>query len=78
VTGQIKAAKTVQPAMARPLLSLGRAMSRPAGRLMVVHRASATAPATRVLAPGVEALDIRGLVNALAGQRERTRKSRAR
>lgn len=75
---ECKAAKTVQPAMARPLLSLGRAMSRPAGRLMVVHRASATAPATRVLAPGVEALDIRGLVNALAGQRERTRKSRAR
>jgi predicted AAA+ superfamily ATPase len=75
---ECKAAKIVQPAMARPLLSLGRAMSRPAGRLMVVHRASATAPATRVLAPGVEALDIRGLVNALAGQRERTRKSRAR
>jgi predicted AAA+ superfamily ATPase len=63
---ECKAAKTVQPASAGPLLSLGRAMSPSAERLMVVHRASASAPSTHALAPGVEALDIRGFVDALA------------
>jgi hypothetical protein len=62
---ECKAAKTVQPAAAGPLLSLAGAMSRSAGRLTLVHRASATAPSTHALAPGVEALDIREFVDAL-------------
>jgi len=73
-----KAAKTVQPAMAGPLQSLGRAARRLGARLLVVHRASASAPSTHALAPGVEALDIRAFSEALADQRGRTRKSPAR
>jgi len=65
---ECKATKTARPAMAGPLLSLRRAMSRRAGRLMVVHRASASAPSTHALAPGVEALDVLGFVKALAGR----------
>jgi len=65
---ECKAARTVQPAMGRPLLSLKRSMSRPPGRLLVVHRGSAGAPAMRALAPGVEALDVRVLGSALAGR----------
>ncbi len=65
---ECKATRTVHPAMAGPLLSLGRAMRRPAGRLLVVHRAAAKAPSTHALAPGVEALDLEAFVNALPPQ----------
>jgi hypothetical protein len=64
---ECKAAKTVQPAMARPLLSLKRSMIRPPGRLLVVHRGSASGPSMQALTPGVEALDVQGFVMALAG-----------
>ncbi len=76
---EAKAAKTVMPAMAGPLLSLRRAMRRPPGRLLIVHRSSKTGPSTHALAPGVEAVDICGLVKLLpdnGGKRSRpTRKS---
>jgi hypothetical protein len=63
---ECKAAKTVHPAMAGPLLSLKRAMRRPPGRLLLVHRASEAAPPTHALAPGVEAVEVSGLVDLLA------------
>lgn len=59
-----KAAKTVLPAMGRPLLSLRRSVHRPT-RLFVVHRASAGAPPTQAVAPGVTALDIGAFVRLL-------------
>jgi len=64
---ECKAAKTVQPAMAGPLLSLRRSMSRPPARLLLVHRRPEAAPSTHALSPGVAAVDLRGLLNLLAG-----------
>jgi hypothetical protein len=69
-----KASKTVTPRMATPLTSLRRSM--PGGdsvRLTVVHRTSASAPASRGLAPGVEALDMQSFVEALDGRPRRAR-----
>jgi predicted AAA+ superfamily ATPase len=63
---ECKASKTVQPAMAGPLGSLRRSMGdRTPVRLSVVHRTSKTAPPTRALAPGIEALDVRAFVDDL-------------
>jgi len=63
---ECKASKTVHPRMAGPLASLRGSMSdrRPV-RLTVVYRASAGAPPTRALAPGVEALDVQSFVREL-------------
>lgn len=66
---ECKAAKTLRPGMAGPLLSLRRAMSRKPARLLVVHRSSDGAPATHALALGVKALDVGGFVNLLAAHR---------
>lgn len=69
---ECKASRTVQPSMARSLSSLRRAMGdRTPVRLSVVHRTSTTGPPTRALAPGVEALGVRALVDALGGRRAR-------
>lgn len=66
---ECKASRTVQPAMARPMESLRRSMGdRAPGRLTVVHRASPSAPPTRALAPGIEALPMEDFVRALAGR----------
>src|SRR5439155_13408953 len=62
---ECKATRTVQPAMAEPLVRLARAMRRPPARLLVVHRASATTPPTQVVAPGVRALEVRGFAEWL-------------
>jgi predicted AAA+ superfamily ATPase len=63
---ECKASKTVHPAMAGPLGSLRRSMDEQASvRLSLVHRVSSTAPLTRALAPGVEALDLRAFVEDL-------------
>jgi predicted AAA+ superfamily ATPase len=63
---ECKASKTVQPSMAGPLGSLRKAIGHPADRMLVrssvVHRASSTAPPTRALSPGIEALDVRAFV----------------
>jgi hypothetical protein len=77
---ECKASKTVHPAMAGPLGSLRRAIGgggdRAAVRSSVVHRASATAPPTRALAPGIEALDVRALVDELNVRPGRRRKAK--
>jgi predicted AAA+ superfamily ATPase len=63
---ECKASKTVHPRMSGPLVSLRRAMSGPRSvRLTVVYRTSPTAPPSRALAPGVDALDVRRFVDAL-------------
>jgi hypothetical protein len=67
---ECKASKTVHPRMSGPLASLRRAMSGPRSvRLTVVHRTSTTAPPSRALAPGVDALDVRRFVDALEAYR---------
>lgn len=60
------ASKTVHPAMARPLDSLRRSMgNRTPIRSVLIHRRSRTAPPTRALWPGVEALDVVEFVKVL-------------
>ena len=63
---ECKASRTVLPPMAAPLQSLGHAMAAVHPRLLVVHRSSPSAPPTRALAPGVEALDVSSFVEELA------------
>lgn len=73
---ECKASKTVQPSMAGSLGSLRRSMGDQAPvRLSVVHRASTTAPLTRALAPGIEALDVRAFVDDLNGRSGRPPKA---
>jgi predicted AAA+ superfamily ATPase len=75
---ECKASKTVMPRMAGPMESLRRAMGKHGPvRMTVVHRASTTARPSRVLTPGVEALDVQVFVDALLDQ-TRQRKSQRR
>lgn len=63
---ECKATKTAHPSLATPLQKLRRAMGdRKGTRLSVVHRATASALTSRVLAAGVEALDVESFVRAL-------------
>ena len=63
---ECKAAKTVLPPMAGPMMSLRRPIgNRSSVRMAVVHRPSQGAPQTRVLAPGVEALTLPDFVEEL-------------
>jgi len=56
---ECKAARTLHPSMAAPMLSLRRSMPRQAqARLAVVSRASFSGPPITTLAPGVEAFDL--------------------
>jgi len=73
---ECKASKTVHPSMAGPLNSLRRSMgTRAPSRVSVVHLASPSAPPTRALVPGVEALDVSQFVTALtASTRPRARR----
>jgi hypothetical protein len=62
---EAKAGKTVRPSMASPLLSLRRALPKPSGRLIVVHRKSRSQLPTAAIAPGVEALDLERFIQEL-------------
>lgn len=62
---EVKAGKTVRPAMAAPMLTLKQAMGPRARRLTIAHRKSQSAVSTTALAPGVEALDIPQLIAKL-------------
>ena len=76
---ECKASRTVQPRMAAPLGALRRSMSdKQPVRLSLVHRTSTTAPLTRALVPGIEALDVRAFVEDLNGGPRRETKSRVR
>ncbi len=76
---ECKASKTVMPGMAGPLASLRRSMTgQPTLRQSVVHRASATAPRSRGLSPGVEALDVGTFVGALGEAAKRSTNAKSR
>jgi uncharacterized protein len=62
---ECKAGKTVQPTMASPLLSLRRALGKRSKRLLIVHRKSNSALATKAVARGVEAIDLERFVGEL-------------
>ncbi len=63
---ECKAAKTVLPGMARPLQTLRKTMSaKHPVHASIVHRPSATGPSTRVLLPGIDALDTTAFVDLL-------------
>ena len=63
---ECKASKTAQPSMARPMEALRRAIKSPRSmRMTIVHRESRSNPAMRSVAPGVDAMGLRGLVEIL-------------
>jgi len=62
---ECKAGKTVYPAMAASLLSLRRTLGDRPVRLVVVHGKSRSAPATRAIASGVEAIEWERFVASL-------------
>lgn len=71
---ECKATKTVLPAMAKALVSLGRTARRASTRAMVVHRAPKSGLTMHALAPGVEALPVEAFVEKMAGARESRRR----
>jgi uncharacterized protein len=70
---ECKAGKTVRPAMAAPLLSLRRTLEKRSTRLTIVHRKSRSTPATKVVAEGIEALDLERFVSELTRDRQAVR-----
>jgi predicted AAA+ superfamily ATPase len=66
---ECKAAKTVHPAMANSLLVLRRAMGRKSARAAVVHRSGAGEPSTSAIVPGVEAVNVRTLIQSIGSSR---------
>jgi uncharacterized protein len=63
---ECKAGKTVRPTMAGPLLALRRTLEKRPTRLIVVHRKSRSAQATRAVASGVEAIELERFVANLS------------
>ena len=66
---EAKAARTVTPRDAEPLVRLRRSVVRHAVEAFVVHRAEATDVAGGAVRPGVRAVGVAGLVEALASRR---------
>jgi hypothetical protein len=62
-----KASKTVRAAMAAPLLSLQRSLSKRRARLMVVHRKPHLSLSSAAIAPGVEAVEVGQFAQELNG-----------
>jgi predicted AAA+ superfamily ATPase len=74
---ECKASKTVQPAMARPLLSLRSAMGRREPvRAAILHPKPADPAPIRTVAPQVEALDVQEFLNELNDGKARPREKR--
>ena len=69
---EAKASKTVRPAMAAPLLSLRRSLSKRTARLMVVHRKPHSSVSSAAIAPGAEAVDVERFVEELNRNSSRT------
>jgi predicted AAA+ superfamily ATPase len=55
---EAKASRTVQSAMANPMLSLKKAAGDRVGRMVIVHRKAKNQPAMTAVAPGVEAMPV--------------------
>ncbi len=68
---EAKASKTVQPAMAGPILSLRRVAGERATRCLVVHRMPRGGSEFTGLAPGVEALSFERFAAEINGLKER-------
>jgi predicted AAA+ superfamily ATPase len=64
-TIECRASKTVFPSDARALLALRQSIRSKSVRSVVVHRASPSAPHSRVIAPDALAVDVRGLLSLL-------------
>ena len=62
-TIECRASKTVFPSDARALLALRQTIRSKSVRSVVVHRASPSAPHSRVIAPDALAVDVRGLLS---------------
>jgi hypothetical protein len=78
---EARASRTVTPSMAGPLRSLCNAADKQSLlRLSVVHRSSPSAPQTKALMPGIEALDVAAFIDALnpAVRRKRLRSQTSR
>ena len=63
---EAKAGRTVTPGMAASMQSLGRALGDKLRDAWLVHRPSGSAPPLRALSPGVQAVDLDGLIAELA------------
>lgn len=63
---EAKSGRTVTPGMAAPMQSLGRALGNKLCEAWLVHRPSGSMPRLRALSPGVQAMDLDGLIAALA------------
>ena len=63
---ECKAGSTIQPAMANSVLALRRAMRSKDQRSVLVYPPSVSAPSTRVIVPGAEAVDVRAFVEKMA------------
>ncbi len=55
---EAKASRTVQPAMANPMLSLKKAAGDRVSRMTIVHRKAKNQPTMTAVAPGVEAMPV--------------------
>jgi hypothetical protein len=74
---ECKAGGTVQPSMAKSILALRHAATSKEVRSLLVYRPSVSAPATRVIVPGAEAIDVHALIAALSRRpRQRLPKKR--
>ncbi|KAA6457172.1 ATP-binding protein [Acidobacteria bacterium AB60] len=62
---EAKASKTVQPAMASPMIALGRSASHRDTRRIVVHRKAQTGTGLTALAPGAQAMTLEQFVSEL-------------
>lgn len=74
---EAKASRTVVPAMADPLVRLGRAINNYDIACFVVHRGTSSDLATSAIRPGVKAVALSGLLSALE-PRSSSRRSRGR
>jgi predicted AAA+ superfamily ATPase len=66
---EVKAGKTVQSSMAKPLVSLANAAGAHATRRIVVHRKARMQTQTAAIAPGVEALAMEQFIAEINGER---------
>jgi predicted AAA+ superfamily ATPase len=68
---ECKASRTVHPEMAAPLASLTRSIGKASVRSTIVHRPTPSAPLSRAVAPGVEAVPFPVFVQELNPRRVR-------
>ena len=75
---EVKASRTVTPAMADPLLRLRQAVGRYDMTSLVVHRGTGSDPGVVAIRPGVKAVSVDRLPFALATPAQRRSRRQAR